>query len=74
MPAPALVKVTLVPEITPVIVPVALLVTESAPLDAKVIAFALSVPVVTVKPVNAVVPPTVLPKVVAPPALLTVKP
>ena len=65
MPAPALVRVTLVPAMMPSIEPVLLLVTESAPLLAKVIACAVKVAVLIVRPDSAT-PPTAPVKVVPP--------
>ena len=68
-----MVKVTPLPAMTPEIVPASLFVIERALPVARLIAAALNVPVLTVNPVRAVVPPTPLPKVVAPPALSTVR-
>ena len=65
VPAPALVKVTLVPLMMPVMLPSPLLVTDKALLLAKPMAAAVSVPVLMVRPVSGV-PPTAPVKVVLP--------
>ena len=58
MPAPALVNVTPLPLMIPVILLAAELVTNSAELVAKPIFAAVKVPVVIVSPVKGVDPPT----------------
>ena len=65
MPAPALLKVTPVPLMMPVMLPLPLLVTDKALLSAKVMAPAVKVAVVMVKPVSGV-PPMLAAKLVAP--------
>ena len=65
IPTPAFVKVTPVPAMMPSIEPAPLLVIEMALLLAKVIAWAVKVAVLMVRPVNGV-PPIVPVKVVSP--------
>ena len=64
VPAPALVKVTLVPLMMPVMLPSPLLVTDKALVLAKPMAAAVSVPVLIVRPVKVL--PTAPVKVVLP--------
>ena len=68
LPAPALVKVAPVPLMMPVIEPAPLLVIDSAgvPVVARVIAPAVKLPVLMVRPVSGVVVPIAPLKVVAP--------
>ena len=72
VPEPALVRLTPLPEMTPVIELVPVLVTLNKALVAKAIPPALNTSVVTDSPVNGSEPPIVLVKVVSPVPLVII--